>query len=136
MTGLNGAWIYQSFRPFDGPPSPLVPWTPLAKLSVTTDASGKVDGKLTIPLPSGAPVPELVLAISGSVNPAVSGPMPLPERIELTGQGGRDSVYKLRGYFVDGGVGPVIVGIVFAVQNDVAGQPTGTSGPFVLFPAK
>lgn len=95
-----------------------------------------MDGKLTIPLPSGAPVPELVLTISGSITPAASGPLPLPEGIELTGKGGRDSVYELRGYFVAGGVSPVIVGIVFAVQNDVAGQPTGTSGPFVLFPTK
>src|SRR5947209_4924511 len=135
MTDLNGTWIYQSFRPFDGPPSPVVPWSPLGKLSVATDATGKVDGKLTIPLPSGAPVPELVLTVTGSVRPAVSEPLPLPERIELTGKGGRESVYELRGYFVAGGVSPVIVGTVFAIQNDVAGQPTGTSGPFVLFPA-
>ena len=63
-------------------------------------------------------------------------PLPLPERIELTGKGGREAVYELRGYFVAGGVSPVIVGTVFAIQNDVAEQPPGTSGPFVLFPAK
>lgn len=136
MADLNGTWIYQSFRPDTGPPSPLMPWSPLAKLSVTTDATGKVDGKLTIPLPPEAPMPELVLTISGLVTPAVSGPLPLPEGVELTGKGGHESVYELRGYFVAGGASPVIVGTVFAVQNDAAGQPTGTSGPFVLFPAK
>jgi hypothetical protein len=136
MADLNGTWIYQSFRPDSGPPSPVVPWSPLGKLSVTTDASGKVNGKLTMPLPAGAPMPELVLTVSGSVTPAVAGVLPLPEGVELAGKGGRGSVYELRGYFVAGGASPVVVGTVFAVENDVAGQPSGTSGPFVLFPAK
>lgn len=136
MADLNGTWIYQSFRPDTAPPSPLVPWSPLGKLSVTTDAAGKVDGKLTIPLPAGGAVPELVLIVSGSVTPAVSGPVPLPEGVDLKSEGGRGSVYMLRGYFVVGGASPVIVGEVFAVQNDAAGQPIGTSGPFVLLPCK
>lgn len=136
MPDLNGTWIYQSFRPDTGPPSPLVPWSPAGNLSVTTDATGKVDGKLTLPLPPGNPMSELVLTISGSVTPVVSGPLPLPEGVELTGKGGRGSVYELRGYFIAGGASPVIVGTVFAVQNDAAGEPNGTSGPFVLVPAK
>jgi hypothetical protein len=136
MAGLNGTWIYQSFRPSMAPPAPVVPWSPPAKLSVTTDATGKVDGTLTIPLPPGAPKPELVLAISGSITPAVAGQWPLPEGVQLTGKGGSDSVNQLVGYFVPGGASPVIVGTVYAVKNDPAGEPDGTSGPFVLFPAK
>ena len=140
MADLNGTWIYQSFRPSMAPPSPLVAWSPPAQLAVTTDAAGKVEGKLSIPLPPGAPVPELVMAISGSITPAVSGPVPVQEGVRLTGkadlQGGLVSVNELIGYFVAGGVNPVIVGTIRAVQNDPAGEPPGTIGPFVLMPAK
>jgi hypothetical protein len=130
MADLNGMWIYQSFRPNSGTP-PLVPWSPLGKLSVTTDAAGKVDGKLKFKLPS--PPGELELTISGSITPAVAGK--LPEGVELTGKGGRSSVNELRGYFVAGGANPVVVGTIVAVQNDPGGQPDGTSGQFVLVPA-
>lgn len=140
MASLDGTWIYQSFRPSMAPPSPLVPWAPQSKLSVTTDATGTVNGKLTIPLPPGAPVPELVMAISGSITPTVATPLGrVPEGVRLTGkcdlEGGLVSVNELIGYFVSGGVGPVIVGTIRAVQNDPAKEPDGTTGPFVLVPA-
>jgi hypothetical protein len=139
MANLNGTWIYQSFRPFSGPPSPVMPWSTPGRLNVTTHASGKVNGKLTIPLPPGGPAPELVLAISGSITAASTGPMPVSEGIHITGKltykDGRESINELRGYFVPGGANPVIVGTVWALQNDPAGEPDGTNGPFVLFPA-
>jgi hypothetical protein len=139
MASLNGTWIYQSFRPSMAPPSPVKPWSPRGTLTVTTDASGKVEGKLAIPLPPGRAVPELVLAISGSITPASTQPEPIPEGIHVTGRleygDGRESVNELRGYFVAGGIHPVIVGTVWALQNDPAGEPNGTSGPFVLIPA-
>jgi hypothetical protein len=124
---LDGKWIYRSFRPNDGEPS-LVPWAPPGELSVTTDAMGKITGKLTFPA-----VPGLELAIRGSVTPAVAGK--LPEGVELTGEGGRSSVNKLRGYFIPGTAGPEVVGRIVAVKNDPAGRPDGTNGPFVLVPA-
>src|SRR4051812_36731976 len=124
MATLNVTWLYQSFRPSMGPPSPLMPWSyPGGKLSVTTDATGKVDGKLTIPLPAGAPVPELVLAVSGSITPALAtGPFAQPDGIKLIGKGGRGSVNELIGYFVAGGASPVIAGTITSVQNDPAGE--------------
>ena len=101
---------------------------------------GKVEGKLSIPLPPGATVPELVMAISGSITPAVSGPIPVQEGVRLMGKGGLEggpvSVNELIGYFVPGGADPVIVGTIRAVQNDPAGEPPGTIGPFVMIPAK
>jgi hypothetical protein len=127
MASLNGKWIYRSFRPSGGTPS-LVPWAPAGTLSVTTDAAGKVDGKLTFPA-----VPGLELTISGSITPAVAGK--LPEGVELTGEGGQSSFNKLHGYFVAGAAGPLIVGTIVSVRNDPAGQPDGTSGPFVLVQA-
>jgi hypothetical protein len=127
MADLNGKWIYRSFRPDGGAPS-LAPWAPAGELTVTTDAAGRVDGKLRFPS-----VPGLELAISGSITPAVAGK--LPEGVELTGEGGHASVNKLRGYFVASGPGTLVVGTILAVRNDPAGQPDGTSGPFVLFPA-
>src|SRR5690242_12107111 len=96
MADLNGTWIYQSFCPDDGPSGPLVPWVRPSKLSVTTDTAGKIDGRLAIPLPPGAPRPELVLTISGRITPAVSGK--LPDGVELTGTVG-ESVFDIRGYF-------------------------------------
>jgi hypothetical protein len=140
MANLDGTWVYQSFRPSMAPPSPLVPWSAAAKLAVTTDATGKVEGKLTIPLPPEKPVPELVMAISGSITPAVTTPFgPIPEGVRLTAKcnlgGGRVSVNDLVGYFVAGGASPVIVGTIRAIQDDPGEQQDGTSGPFVLFPA-
>ena len=134
MANLDGTWIYQSFRRSMAPPSPLVPWSPAGRLSVTTDVTGNVNGKLAIPLPPGAPVPELVLTISGRIKPADG--WQLQDGVELTGVGGRDSVNELLGYFVAGGASPVIVGEVTAVKNDPAGEPNGTTGLFVLIPAK
>jgi hypothetical protein len=98
-------------------------------LTVTTDPSGNVSGMLAIPLPPGAPVPELVMEIAGSITPAGMG---VPEGITLTGKGGGGSINNLIGYFVPGGVGPVVVGTITAVKNDPAGEVDGTSGPFVL----
>jgi hypothetical protein len=82
MANLNGTWIYRSFRPDNGPLS-LVSWAPPGELFVTTDATGKVEGKLKFPS-----VPGLELTITGSISPAVAGK--LPEGIELTGEGGRE----------------------------------------------
>ena len=127
MANLNGTWIYRSFCPDNGTLS-LVSWAPTGELFVTTEATGKVEGKLKFPS-----VPGLELTITGSISPAVAGK--LPEGIELTGEGGRESVNKLRGYFITGSPGPVIVGTIVAVKNDPAGRTNGTSGPFVLFPA-
>lgn len=133
MTSLNGTWIYQSFRPGDGTPS-LLPWAPPGELSVTTDVTGKVSGILRFPA-----VPGLELTITGSVTPAVAGKAPLPglpEGVELTGEGGPASVNSLRGYFVSGSAGALIVGQIVATKNDPAGRPDGTAGPFVLFQAE
>lgn len=140
MASLDGTWMYQSFRPSMAPPAPLVPWSTVSTLAVTTDATGKVEGQLTIPLPPGAPAPELVMAISGAITPAVTTPWgPIPEGVRLTGKGpgkgGLESVNELIGYFVAGGVSPVIVGTIRAVQNDPLDEPPGTVGPFVLVQA-
>jgi hypothetical protein len=78
-------------------------------------------------------MPELVLTISGSITPAVAGKM--PEGVELTGKGGRESVNAIRGFFIAGSAGPLVGGTVTAIKNDPGGEPDGTSGPFVLFQA-
>src|SRR4051794_31981161 len=110
MAELNGTWIYRSFRPNSGSP-PLVPWSPPGRLSVTTDATRKVDGELKFKHPA-LPGGELELTISGSITPAVADK--LPEGVELTGKAeltdkdGRVSVSvnELRGYFIAGGSSP------------------------------
>ena len=124
MTSLNGEWVYRSFRPNDGKPS-LVPWAPPGRLSVTTDATGKVDGKLTFPA-----VPGLEFRISGAITPAVEGHF--PEGVEFTGESGHSSVNRVHGYFIAGAGGPLVVGTIVSVTNDPGKQPDGTSGPFVL----
>jgi hypothetical protein len=69
------------------------------------------------------------LSISGSVTPA--GKYWL-RGIELTGEG-LSSLNQIRGYFIEGSDGPLIVGTVVAIRNDLAKQPDGTRGPFILF---
>jgi hypothetical protein len=133
MANLDGMWFYQSFCPKSGtkdnPPQIAAPWAPPGELQATTDATtGKVSGTLKF-------APGVELAISGAITPAADG---VPEGIELTGENPM-AAYNIRGYFIPGSVGPasgpVIVGTVVAVRNDLARQPVGTSGPFVLFPA-
>jgi hypothetical protein len=97
-------------------------------LYVAADTAGKVSGKLTF-------APGIELAVSGSITPAAGK---LPEGVDLTGEG-LSAVYRIRGFFIDGTTGPasgpVIVGTVVAIQNDLGKQPAGTSGPFVMWPA-
>ena len=129
MASFKGKWIYYSFCPRSGtddsPPQIAAPWAPQGKLNVTSDAAtGKVTGTLKF-------APGVELAINGSITPAADN---LPEGIELTGEG-LSSVNSIRGYFIPGSAGPVIVGTVVAVRNDLAKQPVGTSGPSVLVPA-
>jgi hypothetical protein len=134
MATFQGTFIYQSFCARSGtsemPPQLAAPWAPRGELYVTTDAgSGQVKGTLTF-------APGVELVVSGAVTPAVG---PMPEGVELTGEGMK-AIYNIRGFFIDGtstaASGPVIVGTVVAVQNDLAKQPVGTSGPFVLFPTQ
>jgi hypothetical protein len=128
MPNLNGTWLYESFRAggstSDADPTQIAaPWAPRGELDVATDATtGKVTGKLTF-------APGINLTISGSVTPADANQ---PEGVELTGEG-LSAVYKLRGFFISGTLGPLVVGAVVAIQNDLAKQPNGTRGPFILF---
>jgi hypothetical protein len=132
MANLDGTWIYQSYCPQsatkDTKSQIAAPWSPRGELHVTTDLAGKVTGVLKFG-------PKVELAISGSITSAAGE---LPEGVELTGEG-LGSVNKIRGYFVPGTTGPasgpMIVGTVVAVANDLKGKPIGTQGPFVLFPA-
>jgi hypothetical protein len=123
MSGLNGDWSYRSYCPVKtaSPPQDIAPWAPPGALSVATDSTGKVVGHLTFS-------PGAVLTVSGSVTPA-SGKV--PEGVELVGEG-MGAKYNIRGFFVAGS--NHIVGTVVAVQKDLANQPDGTSGPFLLFP--
>ena len=71
------------------------------------------------------------LTISGSITPAGEHG---PQGVELKGEG-HSSLNHIRGYFIEGSPHPLIVGTVVAVHNDLAKQPDGTSGPFVLYKA-
>lgn len=133
MSNLDGMWFYRSFCPHGGngdtPPQIAAPWAPPGQLQATTDAAtGKVTGSLKF-------APGVELVVSGAITPAAGQ---MPEGIELTGENSA-AAYNIRGYFIQvstgPGCGPVIVGTVVAVRNDLAKQPVGTSGPFVLIPA-
>lgn len=132
MSELNGTWTYNSFCPQGGikakdasrSPEIAAPWAKDGELTVATDASGKVTGKLVFPaFPPGA-----FLAINGSIMPATPE---LPEGIELTGEG-LGASYSIRGFFVPDS--DQVVGTVVVTKGDlgVRPQPVGTSGPFVL----
>ena len=128
MLSLNGKWSYESYCPKAGtdelPSQIAAPWAPRGSLQVTTDASGKVTGTLKF-------APRVELSVTGCMT---NGGGKTPDGIDLTGEG-MSAVYRIRGYFVAGAVGPIVVGTIVSVMNDLAKQPIGTSGPFVLFPA-
>jgi len=125
---LKGKWSYRSFRngpitvsdgKVSGAPELAVPWAPPGELEVCTDGAGKVSGTLTFR-------PGIALTITGSITPATGQS---PAEVDLTGEG-LSAVYRLRGWFISGN-GP-IVGTVVCMANDLAKQPVGTAGPFVL----
>jgi hypothetical protein len=130
-------WSYYSFRhepivvkdgKVDGNPQLAIPWAPPGDLVHNTDEVGEVTGTLTFPLAGVA------LKITGRFTPATST---LPASVELTGEvpiKGNPTVYKIKGFFVPGS--DHVVGTVLSVSNDLAKQPVGTVGAFVLFPAK
>lgn len=139
MSKLQGKWNYRSFCPFPAmtdrtrtPPVvsrlPLMagPWTPPLTMELVTDASGKVTGSAT-----RGP---LRATIEGAVKTETDG---VPETVELavTVEGGpAAAVYHLQGCFLADS--DHIVGTVVSLGNDLAMQPTGTSGPFALYPSK
>lgn len=130
---LSGRFLYQSFRngPIDvsggkviGSPVLAEPWTPVGTLDVKTDTvMGDVSGTLTFR-------PGVVLQVTGKITPAVD---PLPAAVELKGEG-LGAVYQIKGWFVPDG--DHLVGSVLCLAGDLAKQPVGTVGPFILFPTK
>jgi hypothetical protein len=136
-TKLNGKWWYQSFCPLaavvdNETTPPLVsvpaqiagPWTPASIMELKTDENGKVTGT--------AKLGPIDFTISGSVTHAIDK---IPEGIELVVVVEKFSaVYNLRGFFLANS--DHIIGTVVAINNDLGWQPVGTSGPFVMFPAK
>ncbi len=126
MKALTGRYHYRSYCPKAGTPGTAqvaAPWAPPGVLAAETSAAGEVKGKLSFG-------PGRELAVTGSITAATAA---LPEGIELTGEG-LGAVYRIRGYFVEGSTH--LVGTVLSIQRDVAGQPDGTHGPFILFPAE
>ena len=127
MHQFNGQFHYRSFCPKAGGKDRAAqitaPWTPPGVLTVATDETGKVTGTLKF----GAAAE---LKVSGSITPA-SEKDGLPEGFDLVGEG-MTAVYRVRGYFVEGV--QRVTGSVLSTQNDLAGQPPGTIGPFILFP--
>ena len=130
---LKGRWYYRSFRhdpilvkdgKVDGNPQLATPWAPLGELDASTNEAGEVTGRLTFTPPGVA------LKITGRMTPATDK---LPASVELTGEM-LPTVYKIKGFFIPGS--DHIVGTVLSVANDLAKQPVGTVGSFVLYPAK
>ena len=136
MKQLSGKWHYQSFCSFaadvdrtKNPPDvkrPALiagPWTPPSIMNLVTDAAGNVTGT--------AKLGPVEFKITGAVKPAIDR---APEGIELEVVVEKlSAVYNLRGFFLENS--EHIVGTVVAIANDLAFQPVGTSGPFVLYPA-
>jgi hypothetical protein len=130
---LKGKWYYRSFRheqvvvkdgKVDGNPQLAIPWAPLGELDANTDEAGEVTGTLTFTPPG------VSLKITGHITPATDK---LPPSIEITGEK-LPTVYQIKGFFVP--ESDLVVGTVLSVANDLAKQPVGTVGAFVLFPAK
>src|SRR5436190_24201365 len=98
MASLNGMWSYRGFRgeAKETPHQIAVPWAPPGTLESTTDGSGKVAGKLTLPLAG------VTLAVAGTMTPADPAHL-IPKGVALTGEVTREgnrTIYKIRGFFV------------------------------------
>jgi hypothetical protein len=127
---LKGRWSYRSFRHdpiavkdghVEGNPKLAIPWSPPGVLDVDTNEAGEITGKLKFS-------EEVVLDIKGRVIPATDKE---PTSVELVGQF-QSSVNRLKGFFIPGS--NHIVGTILSIADDLAKQPVGTAGPFVLFP--
>ena len=134
-TQLKGKWIYRSFRHDPiivengcviGNPELLLPWSPTGVLDVDTNTAGEVLGKLTFNSANS----KVVLNIKGHITPATDKE---PTSIELIGEF-HTSINKIKGFFIPDS--DHIVGTILCMANDIAKQPVGTIGPFVLFPKK
>jgi hypothetical protein len=129
---LNGTWSYRSFRhdPITvrddrvvGEPELAAAWSPPGVLEVSTAPDGRVTGTLTF-------TPQLVLDISGAIVPATATS---PAAVALTGKG-HGSVNLIKGVFLADS--DHVVGTVLCTEHDLARQPNGTAGPFVLVPQR
>jgi len=130
---LSGQFLYRSFYNGSidisdgrvvGTPAIAEPWTPVGVLDVQTDMNmGDVIGTLTFR-------PGVVLQITGKISPAAD---PLPASVELKGEG-LGAVYQIKGWFVPDS--DHLVGTVLCLVSDLAKQPVGTAGPFILFPKR
>ena len=146
---LAGTWNYQSFlvlpteAELAGPPGTAVTARTWAKgRLVVPEAAGEFRGELTF-------APGVTLSLHGHIAAATDL---VPATLEATGEGlegvTRGAIYTLRGWIVAsssngqqqvrGGVlavrGPAIPGtdpVQFA-DRELAGQPIGTAGAFVL----
>jgi hypothetical protein len=129
---LAGQFLYQSFR--NGPILLIggkvaesitlaQPWTPMGTLDVkTTSAGGDVIGTLTFR-------PGIELKVSGKISsPSAS----MTASVDLKGEG-HGAVYQIKGWLVSDNH---FVGSVLCISGDLARQPNGTVGYFVLFPTK
>jgi hypothetical protein len=137
---INGKWWYQSFCPLaaivdrtQSPPKVQLsaqiagPWTPSTIMEFKTEAD-KIAGS--------AKLGSYTFKINGSLTPVIdSTGFKIPKGFELTiVVDGIPTEYKLRGFFLINT--KHLVGTVVAIRNDLGGQPDGTSGPFLLFPAE
>ena len=133
---LNGRWAYRSFRhgpisvkdgKVEGAPQLALPWTPVGDFDAATNDAGEVTATLTFG-------PGVVLQVAGKITSAGTTPAgeERPAAMEVTGEG-RGSHYAIKGFFV---TDDCVVGTVLCTANDLAKQPVGTAGPFVLLRAR
>jgi hypothetical protein len=130
---LSGRFLYQSFRngPIDvddghvvGSPVLAQPWTPVGTLDVKTDSIlGDVVGTLTFR-------PGVTLQVRGKIIPPAA---PFPASVELRGEG-LGAIYQIKGWLLPDD--DHVVGSVLCLAGDLANQPVGTVGPFILFPTR
>jgi hypothetical protein len=128
---LNGNWTHRSFCNVDSSSGPVlaVPWAPDGALTVTTDPNGSVTGQLTFSL--AGKVLSVTGQIHGPMAAGVAAPWPMPASVELSAVTPNGTAeYRLRGWFIPNTNS--VVGTVMAIKDDLALQPDGTLGSWVL----
>jgi hypothetical protein len=128
---LKGVWTYRSYLVDpEGPKAQT--WAPRGQLKVETDPDGKLEGELTFK-------PGIAFKVTGKLGRDSSGLAPF----EATAKGFEGTAgvsYELKGWLVpDGSKGVVertiVRGSVVNPGPDLAKQPPGTVGAFILEPA-
>jgi hypothetical protein len=127
---IDGTWTHNSFL-IDPAKLTVKRWAVDGQFTAQPGDDGSFKGELVFSPPGRA---HIILHIEGKVT---AGEGSDPTSFEATGKGQEGTplapfVYHLKGWLSDTGAKPVVRGSVMNPGPDLAGEPPGTVGAFIL----